>query len=138
MTPQAKRFLDKADELLVQAVTMLDVALHDACGRNAYLAAFHAAQAFIFERESKVHKTHNGVRIEFNRLTKDDARLDAALRSFLVRSYNLKAVADYETGPDSHVSREKAVQALDEAKLFVSRIGALIAGDLADKFKPAS
>ena len=127
MTPQAEQFLAKARELLPQAETMLRVALYDACGRNAYLSAFHAAQALIFERTRKVLKTHNGVRTEFGRLTKDDARLDADLRSFLARSYNLKAVADYETGPGAHVSQDTATRALQEARLFVDAIARLVA-----------
>lgn len=126
MTPQADEFLQKARELLAQAETMLRVELHDACGRNAYLAAFHTAQAFLFERAGKIHKTHNGVRSEFGRLTRDDARFTDDLRSFLARSYNLKAIADYETGPGSHVSRESASKALQEAEHFVSMISALI------------
>lgn len=137
MTPQAVQFVEKANELLAQADTMLQVKLYDACGRNTYLAAFHAAQAFIFEHERKTHKTHNGVRTEFNRLTKDDARLDADLRNFLARSYNLKAVADYETGPGSHVSYESAARALEEGKLFVSTVAALIAGEPTNNSKPA-
>jgi uncharacterized protein (UPF0332 family) len=137
MTPQAVQFIEKANELLAQADTMLRVKLYDACGRNAYLAAFHVAQAFIFEGESKIHKTYNGVRTEFGRLTKDDARLDGDLRSFLARSYNLKAVADYETGPGSHVSYESAARALEEGKLFVSTLTALIAGEPANNSSPA-
>jgi uncharacterized protein (UPF0332 family) len=58
MTPQAGQFIDKANELLAQADTMLQVKLYDACGRNAYLSAFHIAQAFIFEHEPKIHQTH--------------------------------------------------------------------------------
>jgi uncharacterized protein (UPF0332 family) len=53
------------------------VGLNDAASRNAYLAGFHAAQAFIFERHGKVLKTHKGVQMEFLRLTKNDSRLMA-------------------------------------------------------------
>lgn len=61
MTPEAGRYLDKANRLLGEADTMLDAKLHEAAGRTAYLAAFHVAQAFLFERMAKVFKTHNGV-----------------------------------------------------------------------------
>lgn len=72
--------------------------LNQAAGRTAYLASYHTAQAFVFERDGKVFKTHAGVQTEFLRLTKDDPRVDSELRGFLSRSYNLKALADYETG----------------------------------------
>jgi len=94
VTPQSARFLEKARKLLVEADTMLKVGLNDAAGRTAYLAGYHVAQAFVFERLRKVSKTHNGVQSEFLRLTKDDSRVDPELRSFLSRTYNLKAIAD--------------------------------------------
>ena len=53
-------FLEKAQKLLVRADTMLGVGLNDDAGRTAYLAGFHAAQAFIFERMGKVFKSHKG------------------------------------------------------------------------------
>jgi uncharacterized protein (UPF0332 family) len=98
---EAARFLEKALKLLTRADIMLGVGLNESAGRNAYLAAFHAAQAYIFENAAKVLKTHNGVQAEFPRLTKDDPRIDAELRLFLSRAHNLKAIADYETGTGS-------------------------------------
>ena len=57
MTPQAVRFLEKAQKLLAEAEIMLSVGLTDAAGRTAYLAGFHAAQAFIFERAGRMLKS---------------------------------------------------------------------------------
>ncbi len=123
--PQAARFLEKARKLLAEADTMLKVGLNAAAGRTAYLAAYHAAQALLFERLQTVAKTHSGVQSEFLRLTKDDSRVDPALRSFLSRAYNLKAVADYEIGPDAEISPERAAQAVETGKRFVAHIAAL-------------
>ncbi len=105
MKPQSAAFLEKSHELLEQAETMLRVDLHEAAGRTAYLAGFHAAQALIFERDDRVFKSHNGVRGEFGRLVKDDPRFDIELRAFLSRTYNLKTIADYESGPGSKISQ---------------------------------
>jgi uncharacterized protein (UPF0332 family) len=108
---QAGAFLDKAQELFGRADTMLRAGLNEDAGRTAYLAAFHAAQALIFEHRGKAVKTHRGVRAEFLRLTRNDARVDAGLRGFLGRAYNLKSIADYETGPRSPLpSRAQAKQ----------------------------
>lgn len=46
--------------------------------------------------------------MELHRLTKDDPRLDIDMCAFLGRTYSLKAIADYETGPGSGVSPEMA------------------------------
>ena len=85
---------------------MLSIALNDAAGRTAYLAGFHAAQAYISEKTGKTAKTPKGVQSELHRLTKDNPHFDADLRPFLSQTYNLKAVADYETGPEAEVSPE--------------------------------
>ena len=120
-------FLAKAAKLLAEADTMLSVGLNEAAGRSAYLASFHAAQALIFERLGKVLKTHAGVHAEFLRLTRDDGRLEADLRVFLSRSYNLKAIADYETDPETAVTQERAADAIATGHRFMTSIGNIIA-----------
>ena len=116
MTPEAARFLEKARTLLNHADIMLKVNLNDEAGGTANLAGFHAAQAFISENIGKSLKTHKGVQKEFLRLTKDDPRFSAYLRGFLSRAYNLKAIADYETGLGSEVSAERAAEAVGTGK----------------------
>ena len=67
MTPEDVRYLDKAYKCLMNARTSLSVNLTGCAGRSSYLAAFHAAQAFIFERTGKITKSHKGVHTEFAR-----------------------------------------------------------------------
>jgi hypothetical protein len=57
VTPQAERFLHNADDHLGRGQAMIAAGLNDDAG----LAAFHAAQAIIFERTGKVYKSHKGV-----------------------------------------------------------------------------
>ena len=108
---------------------MLNVGLNQDAGRTAYIAGFHAAQAFIFEQRGKAVKTHKGVRTEFLRLTRNDARVDDERRAFLGRTYNLKSIADYETGPGSQVSAESASEAVQSARRFVECVTALLPPD---------
>jgi uncharacterized protein (UPF0332 family) len=105
---------------------MLAVGLNEDAGRTAYLAGLHAAQAFLFETTGRVFKKHASVQGEFGRLMKDDPRFDPALRSFLPEAYNLKSIADYGTGPGSHVSGETARDAVRTARRFVERVTLLI------------
>ena len=119
MKPQAAAFLEKSHDLLERADKMLAVGLNEDAGRTAYLAGLHAAQAILFETHGRVFKKHATVQSEFGRLTKDDPRFDAELRTFLGRAYNLKAIADYETGPGSRVSADSASAALRTAHRFV-------------------
>jgi uncharacterized protein (UPF0332 family) len=55
-------------------------------------------------------------------LTKDDPRFDMGVRSFLGRAYNLKAIADYDTGPSAQVSAERASAAIHTARRFVDSV----------------
>ena len=95
MKPESATFIDQAAIMLERARVMLTVDLNEDAGRAAYLAAFHIAQAFIFERTDRVSKTHRGVQAEFFRLTKDDARCDQTLRRFLSQSLSGKSFKDY-------------------------------------------
>ncbi|NPD69655.1 hypothetical protein HN018_28015 (plasmid) [Lichenicola cladoniae] len=63
---------------------------------------------------------------EFLRLTRDDPRLDADLRVFLSRSYNLKAIADYETDPQTGVTPARAADAIAIGRCFVASIENII------------
>jgi uncharacterized protein (UPF0332 family) len=128
LTPETGHFLAKARRLLDEAEGMLTMHYNEAAGRTAYLAGFHAAQAVISDRTGRAVKTHSGVRTEFHRLIRGDTRFDGTLRDFLGSTYNLKAIADYETGPGSDVSPERAAQAIVEAKLFVAAVAALLDG----------
>lgn len=107
---------------------MLAMQYNAAAGRSAYLAGFHAAQALISHRTARAAKTHKGVNVEWHRLVRDDTSIDQELRAFLGFAFNLKAIADYETGPGSDVSPELAAEALTIAKRFVARMVELIEG----------
>jgi hypothetical protein len=86
-----------------------------------------AAEAFIFERTGKVTKTHKGAHAEFARLAVNESRIDVELRRFLPRAYDLKAICDYEPGPDAVVPHEKADAAIQTATSFVDCIARLLA-----------
>lgn len=48
------------------------------------------------------------------------------LRAFLGRTFNLKKLADYETGPGSQMSAERAQEAIQTAQRFVDCVTSLI------------
>jgi len=66
---------------------------------------------------------------EFGRLVKNNSDFDIELRAFLGRSYQLKAIADYETGPGSKVSASTAGATLQTARRFVARVASLLAAN---------
>jgi uncharacterized protein (UPF0332 family) len=129
VTPEATRYLEKARLILEHARLMLTVNLTEDAGRSAYLAGYQAAEALIFERTGKVTKSHKGAHTEFARLTRDEPSIDAQLRRFLPQAYDLKAICDYELGPDAVVPYEKAAAAIQAAAHFVDCVASLIAAE---------
>ncbi|HVC62258.1 MAG TPA: HEPN domain-containing protein [Acetobacteraceae bacterium] len=105
---------------------MLSVSLNEDAARVAYLAGFHMAQAYSFERTWETSKSYHGVQTEFLRLSKDDASVDHQLRRFLSQSYEFKSVADYGTGPEAATSAAEAADAVATARRFVSHFRELI------------
>jgi uncharacterized protein (UPF0332 family) len=126
MKPESAKFVEQANIVLSRTDLMLSVNLNEDAARSAYLASFHVAQAYIFERTGKISKSHHGVQTEFFRLTKDDPRVDHDLRRFLSQSYDFKSVADYSTGPDAVTSARDAYEAVATAKRFVAHFTSLV------------
>ncbi|HEY6578388.1 MAG TPA: HEPN domain-containing protein [Rhizomicrobium sp.] len=125
MKPEARAFLDKSHKSLEKADGML-ARWPDEAGRAAYLAGLHAAQAFIIEKTGQLAKTHKGVQRELALLTKDEREFGLEARAFLGRAYNMKALADYETGPGSKVTDAQAREAIDAAHQFVAALSKLM------------
>lgn len=126
MTPETRELLDKARDCLSRARIILAAGVGEDAGRDAYLAAFHAAQAVIRVRTGRIAKTHRGVHRLLSDYGRSDPQLDA-LALFLSQAYNLKAVADYELGPGAGVPLDRASEAIERAEQFIDQIAALLA-----------
>ncbi|HMF07289.1 MAG TPA: HEPN domain-containing protein, partial [Methylocella sp.] len=116
--PEAADYLKRARQLLEEARAIAAIDLPGAAGRTAYLAAYHAAQALIFDRTGNAAKSHTGARSEFARLTKYDPRIDRAFTTFLARAYSLKEIAEYGVGHSAGVTVAQAEQAIETARHF--------------------
>lgn len=105
---------------------MLEADLLEDAGRAAYLAAFHAAQALIHERQGRTLKTHGGVQSEFARLIRDEASVPADLRGFVSRAYAFKTIADYDPLTSMPPTEEDARAAMETAGRFIAEVARLI------------
>jgi uncharacterized protein (UPF0332 family) len=79
--PETRELLDKANECLADAIRFQPLGSRVAA-REAYLAAFHGAQALIYERTSRIAKTHRGARAQFSRIARELPDLDPGLTAF--------------------------------------------------------
>jgi len=96
MKPETAGCLKKAREALADAKIIDAASVHRVAAREAYVAAFHAAEAYIFERTDKAAKTHRGLRALFSQLAKDDPKIPRDFSKFLADSFELKSISDYE------------------------------------------
>ncbi len=93
--------------------------------REAYLAAFQAAQALIYERTGRVSKTHRGVRAQFSLLTRDEPQISHDHVVFLAHGYEIKSWADYGSG--RRLFHSSPSEALEAAGRFIEAVQSLLA-----------
>ncbi len=110
-----------AREHLAAAKSIMTLGLTAVAGREAYLAAFHAAEAFLFERTGKIAKTHRGLRTAFAGAARVESSVDPSFAGFLATAYELKSDADYSTR-GRKVSAEQAPSAIDTAERMIDAI----------------
>jgi uncharacterized protein (UPF0332 family) len=121
-------YLDKSRHCVAGAKTIAAAGLPDVAAREAYLAAYHAAEAYIFERTNKAAKTHRDVRSQFNRLAQRELGIEREFPTFLAEGYEFKTIADYGIGPAiDAISPDDAAFAIDTAERFIDAIAELLA-----------
>jgi len=127
MKPETADYLDKARTTLADATKIATLPLPHIAAREAYLAVFHAAEAYIFEHTGKVAKTHRGVRSEFSRLARGDQTVSRDLITFLGTAYQFKTIADYSIGPAvTPISAAEATAAIITAGQFIDTISRVV------------
>lgn len=131
MKPEAGKHFEKAGRCLANGRAELAAAasrpeLAEDAARNAYLAAFHAAKALIFERTGQARMKHGTVQKLFSQIAKSEGAMDTDVRRFLGNAYDFKRVADYDIEAGAPITLAEAGQALDEAERFVAAIRALV------------
>jgi uncharacterized protein (UPF0332 family) len=116
--------LTKARDVIGFARYALAGEYTDEAGRSAYMAAYHAALAFIVANTGKSPKTHSGVRSEFARLARREPRISREQVSLLGWSYELKNAADY--GQERRVTLADAERAINEALGLIETIAGIV------------
>jgi len=121
--PETADCLAKARECLDGAKQIAGLPLPQVAAREAYLAAFHAAEAYIFEQTGRTVKTHRGLRSTFSRLARSEPRIAPEYLTFLARAYELKSIADYSVGPAARpITDDDAARAIETAELLIDTI----------------
>lgn len=132
MKAETADYLAKARTTLADARQIAALPLPHIAAREAYLAVFHAAEAYIFELTGKVAKTHRGVRSEFARLARVEPRVGRDLVTFLGAAYQFKTRADYAIGATAApITATEADAAIGTTTRFIDTIVQLLSPSLA-------
>jgi uncharacterized protein (UPF0332 family) len=127
MKAETADYLAKARATLADARQIAALPLPHIAAREAYLAVFHAAEAYIFEQISKIAKTHRGVRSEFTRLSRAEPRIGRDLVTFLGTAYQFKTRSDYAVGSTTTpITPAEAGAAIETAARFIDTITQLL------------
>lgn len=126
MKPETREHVSKARDDLDDAVAIMSIGLAKISARSAYYAAFHAAEALIFEFTGKIAKTHSGVRSELARLMPELPGINRIFLVFLAQAYKFKEISDYGVGDAAVVSDDEARTAIDEAAVLIEQVTALL------------
>lgn len=127
MTPDVHAALANARRCLDVARQVSTLPLPDVIGREAYLAAYHAACAYILARTGTPTRTHSGARTQLALLARSEPRIDKAFRRLLDEGYAMKSLADYGHAARGPVSKEEALAAIRTAEAMIATIAALVA-----------
>jgi uncharacterized protein (UPF0332 family) len=125
MKPESGRIPAKARKTLDDGKAVLAIQLWELAAREAYMAAFTAARAYLYETAGATPKTHAGVRLLFGKAVQSDPALGRDLAQFLTTAYEFKDTADYSTMRT--VAEADARRAMTEAESFVGKIASILA-----------
>jgi uncharacterized protein (UPF0332 family) len=126
-----RSLLTKAHQCLANAWTILAAGVAEVAAREAHMAGFHAAQAYLAAKRDRVPKTHAGLHGVFGQLAAADPALGRDAARFLPRAYELKDIADYST--TRSVSQATAETTIDAAVDFLAKIEAALEASPADE-----
>ena len=114
-------------ECLDGAKRIMTLPLPQVAAREAYLAAYHVAEGYIFEQTGRIVKTHRGLRTAFSRLARNEPRIAPEYLTFLATAYELKSIADYSVGPTARpITADDTTRAIETAERFIDTITQLL------------
>ena len=125
MTPAAARCLAAARLSLSDAEVILGVNIARVAAREAYMAAYHAAEALVTEETGKTVMTHAGLRTEFARLSQRSDRIGRWMTTFLANAFRFKSLSDYDVTQETPITIANAEALIAEARLFVGHVADL-------------
>ncbi len=119
------RLLEKADESLDAAESLLADDHNAFAASRTYYAMFFAAEAALLKKGLSFSK-HTAVMAEFNRVFVKNGVFGPEMFKSLQLGFDMRSPGDYSIPP---VPRERAEGLLSKARAFVATVSEFLAGD---------
>ncbi len=127
MTSNAHAHLDKARQFVALAGTLLKKNYNENAAIDAYLAAYHAARAYILECRGEAPRIEEDVQAQFTNLVIIDPRVDEGCRSIFWSAEGITLGKARDLAEDAEITSAEAKNAVRQAAHFVEHIGSIIA-----------
>jgi len=118
--------LEKSDEFLVDAFTLLNNNGFSSSVSRSYYAMFHAAQAMLLSQGIIAH-THKGVILNFSNAFLKTQIFDIELGKAFVKIQDKREKSDYEVGfkatkEQASQTYQVAVEFIDKVKIYLGKL----------------
>jgi uncharacterized protein (UPF0332 family) len=114
--PETAELLDKAEENIRAADTLIKAQFFEIAVSRGYYAIFYVARALLVE-EGKTGSSHREVQSTFGVLFTKTAKLDSKYHRYLLDSFRKRQVADYQH--EANVSEAEAIEVINHAEEFL-------------------
>ena len=115
--------LERADQALAAAETLITGGFIDFAASRAYYAVFYAATAILLRKE-KAFSKHSGVMAAIHKYFVKPGKLEKQVGKDLNWLFELRGLGDY--GVTSHVPKEEALKAIQIAEDFVRQVKSIL------------
>ena len=117
MKKEARKLLDKADQAIKAAETLLKAGNVDFAAGRAYYAMFFIAEALLLEKGLSYSK-HSAVHASFGKTFAKEGIIDKKFHRWLLDAFDQRIIGDY--GVDAIITRVDVEEIIEHAKEFLT------------------
>ncbi len=117
MNEDTRLHLERAEDCLAQAQSLLVASWPGAAISRLYYAMFHAATAALLHRGVS-RRSHQGVIAAFGQTFAKSGLIEPRFHRYLADAFDLRQESDYQ--PVVHLTNEQAREMLERAREFVA------------------
>ena len=117
MKPETIEYLQKAEENIRAADTLIAAQFYEIAISRVYYAMFYVAEGLLWE-EDQEYSSHKTVQAQYGKLFAKTGKLDAKFHRILIDGFHKRQRADYVR--DAEFTEQDAIEAANAAEEFLA------------------